>query len=83
MATSSSSTAPKPEKVKVLTRKPRPHSLERTAAVLGIEKIEITEQAEAIPLASEIISVVTVEASVNPIEQTETKSSTAEEHPNL
>jgi prolyl-tRNA editing enzyme YbaK/EbsC (Cys-tRNA(Pro) deacylase) len=49
MATSSSSTAPKLKKVKVLTRRPRPHSLEKTAAVLGTEKVEMAEQAEATP----------------------------------
>jgi hypothetical protein len=83
MGTSSSSTAYKPKKAKVLTRRPRPHSLERTIAVLGTEKIAIAEQAEAIPLASETILAVTVEASVDPVEETETKSSTIEEHPKL
>ena len=43
MADSSSSIAPKLKKVKVLTRRPRPHSLERTAAVLGTEEVEIAE----------------------------------------
>jgi hypothetical protein len=83
MATSFSSTTPKPKNVKILTRRPRPHSLERTVVVLGTEKIEIAEQVEATPLASETILDVTVEASVDPIEETKTKSSTTEEHPNL
>jgi hypothetical protein len=43
MATYSSSTAPKSKRAKVLTRRPRPHSLERKAAVLGTEKIEIAK----------------------------------------
>jgi hypothetical protein len=43
MAASSSSITPKLKKVKVLTRRPRPHSLERTAAVLGTEEVEIAE----------------------------------------
>jgi hypothetical protein len=45
--------------------------------------MEIVENAEAIPLAPEIIPVVTVEASVGPVEEPETKSSMAEEHPKL
>jgi hypothetical protein len=42
--------------------------------VLGTEKIEIAKQAKAIPLVSETIPVVTVEASVDPVEETEAKS---------
>jgi hypothetical protein len=37
METPSSSAAPKPKRDKVLTRRPKPHSLERTTAVLGTE----------------------------------------------
>jgi hypothetical protein len=66
-----------------LTRRPKAHSLQRIAAMLDTEKIEIVEQAEAIPLASETISVVTVEASVDLVEETEAKRSKAEEHPKL
>jgi Icc-related predicted phosphoesterase len=83
MVTSSTSNAPKSKKVKVLTRRPRPHPLERTAVVLRTEKIEIAEQAKATPLASETIPVVTVEANVDPKEEMKSKSSTVEEHPNL
>jgi hypothetical protein len=74
---------PKPKRSKVLTRRPKAHSLQRIAAMLDTEKIEIVEQAEAIPLASETISVVTVEASVDLVEETEAKRSKAEEHPKL
>jgi pyruvate/2-oxoglutarate dehydrogenase complex dihydrolipoamide acyltransferase (E2) component len=83
MTTSSSSAAPKPKRAKVFTRRPKPHSLERTVAVLGMEKMEIAELAKAIPLASETIPDVTVEASVGPVEGTETKSSKAKERPKL
>jgi hypothetical protein len=83
MATLSSSAAPKPKRAKVLTRRTKPHSLERTVAVLGTKKMEIAELAEAIPLASESIPVVTVKASGGPVEETKAKSSKAEEHPKL
>jgi hypothetical protein len=81
MATSSSSAAPKPKRSKVLTRRPKPHPLERTAAVLGTKKMEIAEHDEATPLASETIPAMMVEASVGPVEEMEAKSSKAEEHP--
>jgi hypothetical protein len=60
MAASSSSTAPKPKKVKVLTHRPRLHSIKRTTAIPDTKRIEIVEQTEAIPLASETIPVVIV-----------------------
>lgn len=77
MATSSSSAAPKPKRAKVLTRRQKPRSLGRIAVVLDTEKMEIAEHAEAIPLASEIIPAMAVEASVDPVEETEAKSSKA------
>jgi hypothetical protein len=80
VATSSSSTAPKPKRPKVLTHRLKPRSLEWTTAVLDTEKMEIAEHAKAILLALEIILVVTVEASVSLVEQPKTKSSMAEEH---
>jgi hypothetical protein len=80
MATTSSSTASKPKRAKVLTRRTKLHSLEKTAAVPATEKIEIVEHAEAIPLASEIIPAATVEANVGSVEETEAKSSKTEEH---
>jgi hypothetical protein len=70
---SSSFATSKPKRAKVLTRRPKPHPLERTVAVLDIEKMEITEHAEAIPLAPETIPAAKVEASIGP----------AEEHPKL
>ena len=75
MATLSSSTAPKPKRAKVLTHRLKPHSLERTTTILDTKRIEIAEQVEAVPLASETIPVVTVEASAGPVEESKTKSS--------
>ena len=83
MVASSSSTAPKMKKVKVLTHRPRPHSIKRTAAILDTKRIEIAEHAEAIPLALETIPTVKVEASADPVEESEIKSSKAEEHSKL
>jgi hypothetical protein len=83
MATLSSSTAPKPKRAKVLTHRLKPHSLERTAAILDTKRIEITEHAKVIPLALETIPAVTVEASAGPVEESEIKSSKAEEHSKL
>jgi hypothetical protein len=83
VATSSSSAAHKPKRAKVLTRRPKPRSLERTGAVLDIERMEIAEHAEATPMASKIILAASVEASVGPVEEPETKSSMAKEHPKL
>jgi hypothetical protein len=51
--------------------------------VLNTERMEIVEHAEAIPLASKTSPVVAVEASVDPVVETEAKSSKAEEHPKL
>jgi hypothetical protein len=51
--------------------------------MLDTEKMEIAKQAKAIPLASKTILVVTVEASVDPVEEIEAKSSKVEEHPKL
>jgi hypothetical protein len=43
MAASSSSVVSKPKRAKVLTRRPKPHPLEKTTAELDIEKIKNTE----------------------------------------
>jgi hypothetical protein len=83
MATASSSAAPMPKRAKVLTRRPKPHSLERTAVVLDTEKMEIAAHAEAIPLALETIPTVMVEASVGLVEGAEAKSTKVEEQAKL
>jgi hypothetical protein len=69
---------PKPKRAKVLTHRSNPHSLDRTAAMLDTEKMEIVEHVEAILLAPEIIPAATVKASVGLVEEPETKSSTTE-----
>jgi hypothetical protein len=48
---------------------PKQHPLERTAAVLDTEKMEIMEHVEAIPLALEMIPAATVEASIGSVEE--------------
>jgi hypothetical protein len=83
MTASSSSTAPKQNKVKFLTHGPRPHSIKRSAAISDTKRIEIAEQTEAIPLASEMIPAVMVEASASRVKESEKKSSKAEEHSRL
>jgi hypothetical protein len=47
METTTSSTAPKSKRAKVLTRRPKLHSLEKTAAVPTTDKMEIVECVEA------------------------------------
>jgi hypothetical protein len=74
---------PKSKKVKVLTHRPRPHSIKRTTAIPDTKRIEIVEQTEALPMASETIPAATVEASAGPVEESEIKSSKVEEHSKL
>jgi hypothetical protein len=64
---------PKPKRAKVLTRRPKPHSLEKIDVVLATEKKEIVECAEATLLASEIIPAMTAEATVAPVKRNESK----------
>jgi hypothetical protein len=66
-----------------LTRRPKSHSLEKTAAVLGTEKMEIAEYAEATPLASETIPAMAAEVTVAPVKETEVKSSKTKDHSKL
>jgi hypothetical protein len=54
--------------------------LETIVAELGTERMEITEHAEASPLAPEIIPAAPVEARAGPVKESETK---AEEHSKL
>jgi hypothetical protein len=78
IATSTSFAASKPKRAKVLTHRPKLHSLEKTAIVPATKKMEVVEYVEATPLASEIIPVVTIEATIAPVEETEAKSSKTE-----
>jgi hypothetical protein len=82
IATTTSSTALKPKRAKVLTQRPKVHSLEKTAALPAIEKMEVVECSEATLLASEIIPAVTADATITTVEETEAKSSKTE-HPKL
>jgi hypothetical protein len=83
MVASSSSTMPKLKKVKVLTHRPRLHSLKGTVAKSDAKRIKIVEQAKTIPLASETIPAATVEASVGLVKESKKKSSKAKEHSKL
>jgi hypothetical protein len=74
-ATTISSTASNPKRAKVLTHRPKLHSLEKTATVPATEKMGVVEYAEATPLALEIIPAVTIEATVTQVEEIEPKSS--------
>jgi hypothetical protein len=75
IATTTSSAASKPKRAKVLTRRPKLHSLEKTVAVPATNKMEIVEFVEATPLASMIIPALTAETTIAPVEETEAKSS--------
>jgi hypothetical protein len=73
IATTTSSTASKPKRAKVLTRRSKLHSLEKTVAVPATEKMEVVECAEATLLAFKIIPVVTAEATVGSCRRNESK----------
>ena len=60
IATSTSSGAPKLKRAKVLTHRPKLHSLEKTDVVPTTEKVKFIESAEAVPLAMEIVPAMTV-----------------------
>jgi hypothetical protein len=49
IATTTFSVAPKPKRAKVFTHRSRLHSLEKTAVVPTIEKMEVVEYVEATP----------------------------------
>jgi hypothetical protein len=82
ITTSTSSGAPKPKKDKVLTRRPKLHSLEKNDVSPTTEKVEFIESAEVVPLATETAPAMPDEASVDPVEEPGTKK-TAEEQPKL
>jgi hypothetical protein len=70
IATSTSSSAPKPKRVKILTRRPKPI---RTAEVS-----KLIESVEAVPSATESAHAMSTEASANPVKEPESKK-TAEQ----
>jgi hypothetical protein len=73
IATLVSSSAPKPKKAKVLTRRPKLHSLEKTNVVPTTEKVKFVESVEVVPLAMEQIVAMPFEVSVDPVEEPGTK----------
>jgi hypothetical protein len=62
IGTTTSSAVPKPKRAKVLTRRPKLHSLEKASALPATEKMEIVEYAEATPSTSKIIPAITAES---------------------
>jgi hypothetical protein len=65
IAPSTSSSAPKPKRVKVLTRRPK---------LIGMTVVpKLIESAEAIPLGPESAPSMPAEASANPVKESETK----------
>jgi hypothetical protein len=69
ITTTTSSTAPKPKRTKVLTHRSRSYSLERAAALPATEKMEVVESAEATPSALEIIPAGSAEAATAQLEK--------------
>jgi hypothetical protein len=82
IATSTSSGAPKPERAKVLTRRPKLHSLEKTAVVPTMEKVKFIKSVEVVNLAMETIPTMPVEDSVDPVKESGPMKTT-EEQPKL
>jgi hypothetical protein len=82
MAASTSSSAQKPKRAKVLTRKIKLHSLEKTVVAPTTEKVKLVESAVVIPLAMETVPATPAEVGVGPVKEPGPKK-TAEEQPKL
>jgi hypothetical protein len=82
IATSTSSGAQKPKIAKVLTRRSKLHSLEKTTVAPTTWKVELVESAKVIPLAMETVPAMPVEVSVDPVKEPGPKK-TVEEQPKL
>ena len=82
IGTSTSFGAPKPKRAKVLTRRPRLHSLEKATIAPTTEKVKLVESAEVIPLAMETVPAMPAEVSVDPVKEPGPKK-TAEEQSKL
>jgi hypothetical protein len=76
MATLTSFGEQKPKRAKVLTHRPRLHSVEKTAEVPATEKVKFIENAEVVPLATETVPAMPVEASVDPVKESGPKKTT-------
>jgi hypothetical protein len=72
--TTTSSATPKPKRTKVLTHRPKSHSLEGGVALPITKKMEVVETAEATPSALEIIPVGAVKAATAQLEKSEPES---------
>jgi hypothetical protein len=70
--TSTSFGAPKPKRAKILTCRPKLHSLEKA-------EVKFIESVEAIPLAIETVPAMLVEASVDPVKELGPKKTTEEQ----
>jgi hypothetical protein len=69
IGTSTSSGAPKPKRAKVLTRRPKLHSLENMVVDPTTEKVKLVESVEAIPLAMETVPAMPAEVSADPVKE--------------
>jgi hypothetical protein len=68
IATSTSSNAPKPKRVKILTRRPKP---------IGTAEVpKLIESVEAAPLATETALAMSIEASADPVKDQESEKTT-------
>jgi hypothetical protein len=74
---------PKPKREKVLTHRPKLHSLERATALPALEKMEVVEYADATPSALEIIPAEATEAATTQLDKSEPESSRAKGQPKL
>jgi hypothetical protein len=81
MAASTSFGAQKLKRAKVLTRRLKLHSLEKFAEGPTTEKVKFIENVEVVPLATEIVPAMPVEASVDPVKEPGSKKT--EEQPKL
>jgi hypothetical protein len=79
IATSTSSGAQKMKRAKVLTRRPKLHSLEKTVVVPTTKKVKFVENVEVIPLATETTLSMLVEVSVDPVGEPGTKKTVEEQ----
>ena len=79
IATTTSFTASKPKRTKVLTHRSKLHFLEKVVALPSTEKMEVVEYAEATPSALEIIPAAAAEVTVAQVEEIEPENSNTEQ----
>jgi hypothetical protein len=71
IASTASSAAPMSKNTKVLSHRPKLHSLERAITVSASEKMEVVEYVEAIPLTLDIRPIAVAEVTVAEVEKIE------------